>query len=259
MRDDPLRTAVHPEPAPSGRAIFIDKDGTLVEDIPNNVDPAKLRFTPRAIEGLRLLADNGYRLMVVTNQPGLAYGMFSRLEHSRLRNALGATLESAGVHLTDFYTCPHAPAPGKLASGCLCRIPSPGLLRQAARKHGLDLARSWMIGDLLDDVEAGRRAGCRTVLLDVGSESEWRLSPLRTPHCRAGDLLQAAQAILECDSQDGDERRRAAQAEQEQEQTVAATHGPLRRSATQAAAALQAAMSLSRFAKNNTKPPVGVL
>ena len=81
-------------------------------------------------------------------------------------------------------------------AGCLCRKPAPGLLHQAARTRNLDLARSWMVGDILDDVEAGRRAGCRSVLLDVGHETVWRLSPLRTPHFRAGDLLEAARHIV---------------------------------------------------------------
>jgi hypothetical protein len=84
---------------------------------------------------------------------------------------------------------------------CLCRKPAPGLLRQAARVHAIDLANSWMIGDILDDVEAGRRAGCRSVLLDVGNETEWQLSPLRTPHVRAANLLEAARAIVASDLQ----------------------------------------------------------
>jgi len=79
---------------------------------------------------------------------------------------------------------------------CGCRKPMPGLLHAAAREHGIDLARSWLVGDILDDVEAGRRAGCRTVLLDVGSETEWRPSALRKPDVVAKDLLEAAEAIM---------------------------------------------------------------
>lgn len=189
--------------APRERAVFIDKDGTLVENVPYNVDPAKLRLTPHALEGLALLQRHGYRLIVVTNQPGLAYGMFSRGELAQLQHALFAMCAEGGVELADFYACPHAPPPEKIgAAGCLCRKPAPGLLRQAAITHRIDLERSWMVGDILDDVEAGRRAGCRSVLLDVGHETIWRLSPLRTPHGRVADLLEAARFIVEADAAD---------------------------------------------------------
>ena len=199
----PIRTGHDPAlaPPPYRRAVFIDKDGTLVEDVPYNVDPARVRFTPHAIEGLRLLAAEGFVLVVVTNQPGLARGFFSRTELARLQLALTAMLRAEGVTLTDFYACPHAPGPGSMPA-CLCRKPAPGLLRQAARAHRIDLARSWMVGDILDDVEAGRRAGCRTVMLDVGHETVWRRSPLRTPHVMASDLLDAARRIVEAESGD---------------------------------------------------------
>lgn len=181
---------------PAGRAaVFLDKDGTLVEDVPYNVDPGRLRFTPGALEGLRLLADAGFPLVVVSNQPGLATGRFTRVEFSRLRLALTERIRhEAGVDLAGIFVCPHAPAVASAA--CLCRKPAPGLLRQAAVVHRLELSRCWMIGDILDDVEAGRRAGCRSVLLDVGNETEWRLSPLRMPHHRCPDLLSAAELIL---------------------------------------------------------------
>ena len=192
---------VHTRPStavrqPMQRAVFIDKDGTLVEDVPYSVDPARLRFTPFALQGLRMLAARGYRLIVVTNQPGIALRRFDRMALRRLQMALETSMAEAGVPLTDFYVCPHAPGPSPSVAGCLCRKPAPGLLRQAAQAHQLDLRQSWMIGDILDDVEAGHRAGCRTVFLDVGHETEWRRSPLRELDLVAGNLLEAAQMIL---------------------------------------------------------------
>ena len=178
------------------RAVFVDKDGTLLENLPHNVDPARMRFTPNAMQGLRLLVERGYRLIVVTNQPGLAYGMFTRAELTRLQHALADAMQREGVPLTDFYACPHAPGPAGPVPGCLCRKPAPGLLRQAARGHGLDLTRSWMIGDILDDIEAGRRAGCRTCLVDNGNETEWDLNDARRPDLIAADLGEAAALIL---------------------------------------------------------------
>lgn len=181
---DPLRPAV-----------FLDKDGTLVENVPHNVDPDRLRFTADAERGLQVLADAGYALVIVTNQPGLALGHFDRPAWVRLRQALiDRVRQSAGVDLLDVLACPHAPA-GPLQPSCLCRKPAPGLFKQAAARHKLDLGRSWMIGDILDDVEAGHRAGCRSLLMDVGNETEWRLSPLREPEHRVSDLLEAARWI----------------------------------------------------------------
>ena len=176
-------------------AIFLDKDGTLVEDVPYDIDPARLVFTTGALPALTLLAEAGYALVVVTHQPGLASGRFSRADFALLERALMRRVrDEAGVDIAAVYACPHAPAIGR-SPACLCRKPAPGLLRRAALERRLDLARSWMIGDILDDIEAGRRAGCRTVLLDVGHETLWRLSPLRTPQHRCADLFEAAQLI----------------------------------------------------------------
>jgi len=187
-------------PPPRRSAVFLDKDGTLVEDVPYNVDPARLVFTPRALDALHLLDKHGYALVVVSNQSGVGRGMFERAELGRLQAALEAMLAEAGIALDGFYFCPHAPSSDPRRPNCLCRTPAPGLLHQAAQARRLDLPRSWMVGDLLSDVEAGRRAGCRTVLLDVGHEAEWQLTPLRMPHHRCGDLLDAAQTIVAHDA-----------------------------------------------------------
>jgi histidinol-phosphate phosphatase family protein len=184
-----------PRSAPrANRAVFIDKDGTLVEDVPYNVDPDRLRFLPHALQGLHVLARCGYLIVLITNQPGIALGLFDQAALRRIELELKRRLAAAGIVLSGFYACPHAPADA-MGRGCDCRKPAAGLLLQAARELRIDLARSWMIGDILDDVEAGRRAGCRSVLLDVGSETIWRRSALRIPEFRAPDLLIAARAI----------------------------------------------------------------
>lgn len=176
---------------PMRPAVFLDKDGTLVEDVPFNVDPARLAFTPNALAGLALLRDAGFALVVVTNQSGLGLGLFSRQAFARLEAALLRRLADAGVPVEAIHVCPH-----RADESCLCRKPAPGMLLRASRAHGIDLARSWLVGDILDDVEAGRRAGCRTVLLDVGHETVWRRSPFRTPDHHATDLLDAARLIV---------------------------------------------------------------
>lgn len=117
----------------------------------------------------------------MTDQSGLAHGRFTRGEFARLQQALQARLrDEAGVVLDDLAVCPHAPdAQGRPA--CLCRKPAPGQLLRMAQRHGIDLAASWMVGDTLDDVEAGHRAGAQGLLLDCGGETVWRRSPMREP------------------------------------------------------------------------------
>jgi histidinol-phosphate phosphatase family protein len=176
------------------RAVFIDKDGTLVDDIPYNVDPALVRFSTGAFDALRQLQERGFAPIVVTNQPGIALNLFDREALASLERHLVKTLAAEGISLAGFFACTHAPA-GSSVQNCLCRKPAPGLLLQAARVHRLDLSQCWMVGDILDDVEAGRRAGCRTVLLDVGHETIWRNTPMRRPDFTASDLLTAAAFI----------------------------------------------------------------
>ena len=168
------------------RAVFLDKDGTLVEDVPYNVDPAAVVLAQGAREALAAFAAAGYEVIVVSNQPGVALGKFSLDSLQALESRLRALLPQIG----GFYWCPHAPQ-----AGCACRKPASGLLERAAREHGVDLAASWMVGDILDDVEAGRRAGCRTILLDNGNETVWHVTPERVPHHVARDFPQVSSLI----------------------------------------------------------------
>ena len=184
------------------RAVFLDKDGTLVDDVPYNVDPALLVLAQHAGPALRLLRSLGYRLYVVSNQSGVARGRFGEDALPPLFARLEAMLAQEGVTLDGVFWCPHHPQGmiARHAIDCACRKPQPGMLQQAAARHDIDLAASWMVGDILDDVEAGRRAGCRTVLIDNGNETEWLLSPQRMPHLSVPDLLAAAQGIQQHDA-----------------------------------------------------------
>lgn len=179
-------------------AIFLDKDGTLVRDVPYNVDAERIVLKPEAGPALARLQAAGYSLVLVTNQPGVARGYFGESALDAVWSALAGLLAPYGVAFDAIYYCPHHPHGSNrdYARECACRKPEPGLLFQAASERGYDLKRSWMIGDILDDIEAGRSAGCRTVLLDVGSETEWRTAPWRQPHYTTGSLAQAASYIL---------------------------------------------------------------
>lgn len=180
-------------------AVFLDKDGTLVDDVPFNVAPARIRLA-RGAEALAALTSAGYRLIVVSNQPGIAQGYFSEAQFQVACTDIAARVRALGAGIDDFYYCPHAPhADGTPA--CRCRKPNPGLLFDAAHEHDIALAHSWFVGDILNDVEAGRRAGCRTILINNGNETEWRGGPEREPHYRAADLAQAVDIILRSDAQ----------------------------------------------------------
>ncbi|MFN2489999.1 MAG: D-glycero-alpha-D-manno-heptose-1,7-bisphosphate 7-phosphatase [Actinomycetota bacterium] len=180
------------------RAVFVDKDGTLVPDLPYNIDPDRITLMDGAPEALYALQAAGFLVIVVSNQSGVARGLFTEADLQPVERRLRALLARHGVRLDDFVYCPHHPlgVVEGYALSCSCRKPQPGLIRRAGFRHGIDPARSWMIGDILDDVEAGARAGCRTVLVDAGNETEWRRAPLRTPEVVVADMRAAARAIL---------------------------------------------------------------
>lgn len=182
----------------SRRTVFVDKDGTLIEDVPYNVDPARIVLQPGAATGLRRLQRAGYLLVVVSNQSGVARGYFEEVALAVVEQRIRAMLHAEGVDLDGFYYCPHHPggAVPAFSVHCLCRKPMPGMLHRAATDLEIDLRRSWLIGDILHDIEAGRSAGCRTVLLDNGHETEWHLSAMRTPHEVAPNIAIAAERIL---------------------------------------------------------------
>jgi histidinol-phosphate phosphatase family protein len=180
------------------RAVFLDKDGTLIENVPDNVDPRLVALAPGAGPALRALKADGFALVVVSNQAGVALGRFPLQALASVERRIQELLAPEGVAIDAFYYCPHLPYARNVryAVRCLCRKPQPGLLRRAARDRQIDLERSWLVGDILDDVEAGNRAGCRTVLLDTGSETEWQLGLHRRPRHLVGSLPDAARQIL---------------------------------------------------------------
>jgi D-glycero-D-manno-heptose 1,7-bisphosphate phosphatase len=179
-------------------AVFLDKDGTLVENVPYNVDPLQIRLTSGAQEALAALHAASYLIVVVSNQSGIARGFFGEDALAAVEQRLRHLLAEIEVPLTGFYCCPHHPDGRVLtyAVACACRKPEPGMILRAAADHKVDLTRSWFVGDILDDVEAGRRAGCRTILIDNHNETEWQLSDARTPDHVARDLSEAAGVIV---------------------------------------------------------------
>jgi D-glycero-D-manno-heptose 1,7-bisphosphate phosphatase len=183
------------------KAMFLDKDGTLIPDIPYNVDPEKIALSNDAIAGLIELQSEGYKLIIISNQSGVAKGYFTEDKLHAVADKIKELLVSEGLRLDGFYYCPHHPQgtlPGYNIE-CECRKPAAGMLFKAATEHDVRLESSWMIGDILNDVEAGNRAGCKTVLIDNGNETEWVDGPYRTPTITCENINEAAGRLLTID------------------------------------------------------------
>ena len=179
------------------KAVFFDKDGTLIKDVPYNVNPELIFLTDHIAEVLSMLRNNGYLLILVSNQGGLARGYFNKQELMTASSKLIELLAEEGAYLDAYYYCPHHPEGTipELAVPCSCRKPSPGMLLMAAREHDIDLSQSWMVGDILDDMEAGKRAGCKTIFYNNGNETMWEMNAFRKPDYVITDLLEAAGII----------------------------------------------------------------
>jgi D-glycero-D-manno-heptose 1,7-bisphosphate phosphatase len=159
------------------RAVFLDRDGTIIEDEGYLSDASRIRLVPGAIDALRTFREHGFLLIVVSNQSGIPRGLITPGQHTEVDARVKAILVAEGVPLDGAYYCPHLPD-----DGCPCRKPLPGMIDEAAREHGIDVSRSFMIGDKLADVAAGRAAGCITALLGHGKDSGDAV-----PHHRADD------------------------------------------------------------------------
>jgi D-glycero-D-manno-heptose 1,7-bisphosphate phosphatase len=183
-------------------AVFIDRDGTLTEDVGYVNHPSRLRLLPRSAEAVRRLNEAGVAAVVATNQAGVARGYFSEDVLHAVNAALIAQLERAGARLDGLYVCLHHPSEGvpPYRAACDCRKPRPGLLVRAAQELGLDLAASAMVGDKASDLEPGRRVGARAVLVLTGygrGEWEYRREHFTVPPDHvAGDLLDAVEWAL---------------------------------------------------------------
>ena len=158
--------------------VFLDRDGTLNELVYDEQSgamnsplwPEQLMLKPHAAQFVKGLNELGFLCIVVTNQPGVAKGSLSLVRLDRIHRRMREELARSGAHLDGIFYCPHHPDPGPggvpaLATACHCRKPRPGLLIEAASVHHADLYRSYMVGDRLTDMEAGRAAGVTTVLL----------------------------------------------------------------------------------------------
>jgi D-glycero-D-manno-heptose 1,7-bisphosphate phosphatase len=144
-------------------AVFLDRDGTLIEDHGYLSDPAAVHLIPGVADALIVFERAGYLRIVVTNQSGIGRGLYPMSAFEATQRELERQLAEAGASLDATYCCPHAPD-----AGCLCRKPGTALHREAIAAHDVDIARSWCIGDQLRDLEPAAELGCQALLVRTG-------------------------------------------------------------------------------------------
>jgi D-glycero-D-manno-heptose 1,7-bisphosphate phosphatase len=163
------------------RAVFLDRDGVLIEDVHLITRPEQVSILSGVPEALQRLRTAGFKLFVVSNQTVVSRGLATEAEVELLNRQIEGMLQSqGGSQLDQFYICPHHPKATlpQYRLECDCRKPRPGLILQAAKEHQIDLRRSFLVGDRITDIVAGAKAGCRTVLVQTGQHSA---PPIESP------------------------------------------------------------------------------
>ena len=177
-------------------AVFLDRDGTLNEEVNYLSRMDQLRLFPQTVEAVRLINAAGMKAVVVTNQSGIARGYFTEDFVCRVHDRINELLAVGGARIDGFYVCPHHPVYGNgiYKQECSCRKPKPGMLLRAAAELNVDLSRSYMIGDMLKDIETGKKLGVKGILVRTG----YGMNIVRTdmPAYIAEDILEAVQWIL---------------------------------------------------------------
>jgi D-glycero-D-manno-heptose 1,7-bisphosphate phosphatase len=182
--------------------VFIDRDGTMLDELGYVTPTSEIKIYPFTADAITRLTNAGFPVAVITNQGGIALGMYDHAFVDATHASLAGTLASAGANVTRWYYCPHHPD-GKVpefTQVCECRKPAVGMLLQAARDLDLDLSSSWVVGDQWRDIELARRAGARGILVrtgyGAGLEANWP-ADVPPPTTVCDDLLAAAQHIIE--------------------------------------------------------------
>jgi D-glycero-D-manno-heptose 1,7-bisphosphate phosphatase len=174
-------------------AAFIDRDGVINRELGHVHRIEDFHVLPGVVEGLRALAAAGYELVVVTNQAGIAKGLYTEQDYQRLTQHMRQWFSERGVSFAGIYHCPHHPEGrvAALACSCTCRKPEPGMLLQATRDLGLDVAQSILIGDSISDMEAARQAGVAKLILVNSGHALPLIIDVNVNH-RCADLYEAS-------------------------------------------------------------------
>lgn len=179
-------------------AVFLDRDGTLNEEVGYLDHIDKLTILPGAYEAVRLINQMGLLAIVITNQSGIAQGLFDETFVRQVHEKIRSLFLAEKAILDDFYYCPHHPTKGEepYLQACTCRKPAPGMLIRAAKEWDIDLENSFMIGDMPKDVEAGQQAGSKGILVRTGHYKDADLEAIQ-PDYITDDILAAVQWVSE--------------------------------------------------------------
>jgi len=177
-------------------AVFMDRDGTINEEVGYLSRIEELKLIPGAAEAIRLVNHEGMKTVVVTNQSGVARGFFTEEIVRIIHSSLDEMLRREGAFIDRFYYCPHHPTEGNepYRRACDCRKPAPGMILQAARELDIDLTASYVVGDMLKDLDAGRSVGAKGILVRTGYGNNIVITD--KPVYIAEDLLDAVKWIM---------------------------------------------------------------
>lgn len=182
------------------KAVFLDRDGTMIEDVGYLDRLERLELFPYTIDSVRLLNASGYKVVVVTSQNGIANGILTEDFLAQSHAHMSALFEAAAAKVDGYYYCPHSPhaTVERYRTDCDCRKPKPGMILTAARDHGIDVSQSIVIGDRWRDIEMGLAAGTRAVLVETGyGRTEAARRPDNVPPVPvAGTLIEAVSLVL---------------------------------------------------------------
>jgi histidinol-phosphate phosphatase family protein len=178
------------------RAVFLDRDGTIARDVHYCRRPEDFVLYPNAAKVIRLLNNHGFKIIIITNQSGIAHGYFSEETLGEIHKKMRSELGREGARVDGIYYCPHHPD-----DNCECRKPRPSLILQATRDFNIDLKHSFVVGDLQKDIELGKAVGCRTILLShLPLESSSNL----VPDAIVSDLMALPDIIFKLQDDYGD-------------------------------------------------------
>jgi len=173
----------------ANRAVFVDRDGTMAEDVSYCSCPEDFNLFPATARAIRLLNEHDFKVIVITNQSGIGRGYFNEETLAQIHDKMRSDLAKEGACVDAIYYCPHHPD-----DNCDCRKPKPKLVLQAAKDFNIDLRHSFLIGDLQIDIDLGKAIGCHSIL--IGDSDSIRTDKNVQPDAIVADILEAVQVIL---------------------------------------------------------------